>query len=124
MFFTRYFTRFHAFGSLTDTGEHLEGGQACPTLHNGMLFLFFDHFSLIFRDFTRFHAFFTRQDVLGCHREARRFRKGWPASPTLCMVCYFDFLVIFNFIFHDLMCFSCVWMHVEALGVQENQQDT
>src|SRR6266498_1447742 len=44
--------------------------------------------------------------------------RRWAGMPI--MVCYFDFFGHLFVIFRDFRHFFCVWIHLEALGIQEN----
>jgi len=85
-----------------------------------MLLRFFDHFSFIFRSFSRFYAIFMRLDAPGGPRETRGYRRGGLTSPTLWNGMLLDFLAIFRLffvIFRDFRRSSSVCMH---LRTQEN----
>src|SRR6266540_867199 len=44
--------------------------------------------------------------------------RRWAGMPI--MVCYFDFFGHLWLTFRDFRHFFCVWIHLEALGIQEN----
>ena len=88
---------FHAFGC----SWRLQGNKGAqvemPALKNGMLLRFFSHFSLIFRYFSLFYAFFTRLDAPGGSRGTREHRWECPALKNGMLLRFFNhFSLIFR----------------------------
>jgi len=86
-----------ASGTLGTLGNTEGGGLACPTLQNGMIFRFLEHFSLIIRYFSLFYAFFTRLDAPGGSRGTREHRWECPALKNGMLLRFFNhFSLIFR----------------------------